>query len=721
MAYLLNVGEELKGEGCGMRRSGLLWLSILIMFVYCVTVPNVGIVPTTEASPGTPKIFVNPPSIIDPSLSPDPPYANYFPVTIEVSDIPYSPPDCYGLVSFEFKLRWTASLLGQSGYMYYEEGAFLGSAGASTSFWPRDYYDVEGYDYAYIIDIQFTPFKPVYGSGTLATVWFYPIEGWGSTVLDLYETKLLVVDINNAQHALAHDVQDGFFANVIENHDIAVTSVTASPTNVEGGQNVTINTTVKNEGDQTETNFEVKTYYDSTIIETKTVASLTPGSTTTVTTKWNTTGVAAATYTIKSYVPPVPGETVPNQADNTLIDGTVTVYYTHNVAIIGVTATPASVKIGQIVTVNVTAKNKGTVTEPSFTVTAYYDTTAIGTQTVTSLASGAETTKTFYWNTTGVAADYYQIKGVASTVPGETYTVDNTFIDGTVTVSDIKDVAITSVTRNPTQVSPGETVNVTVVTKNEGTIAATFLVTAYYNTSATTWIQIANETVYSLAPASTTTLTLYWNTTGVAAGTYTIKAVADYAGEEDPSDNTFIDGTVLITAPQPHDVAVTSVSPSPTTVYLRQTVTITVIVQNQGTNPETFSVTAYCDNTLIGTQSVTNLIAGTGTTLTFNWNTTGFTLGTYTIKANATIVPGETDTADNTKIDGTVTVKVTDANNDGKVNIIDLAYIGKAWNVTPASNPEIWNRYGQYVDFNNDYIIDGSDLGLLSDYWGYGG
>ena len=40
----------------------------------------------------------------------------------------------------------------------------------------------------------------------------------------------------------------------------------------------------------------------------------------------------------------------------------------------------------------------------------------------------------------------------------------------------------------------------------------------------------------------------------------------------------------------------------------------------------------------------------------FSWNTTDVPGGYYTISANATIVPGETDTADNNFIDGTITV-----------------------------------------------------------------
>jgi len=112
------------------------------------------------------------------------------------------------------------------------------------------------------------------------------------------------------------------------------------------------------------------------------------------------------------------------------------------------------------------------------------------------------------------------------------------------------------------------------------------------------------------------------------------------------------------TPPVVHDVAITGVKASPSTVGVGDTVTITVNASNQGTESETFDVTAYYNSTPIETKATT-LAAGGSTTLTFSWNTTGVAIGTYTIKAVASTVPGETDTADNTLTDGTVTVQTS--------------------------------------------------------------
>lgn len=103
-----------------------------------------------------------------------------------------------------------------------------------------------------------------------------------------------------------------------------------------------------------------------------------------------------------------------------------------------------------------------------------------------------------------------------------------------------------------------------------------------------------------------------------------------------------------------HDVAVTSVSSSHTSVTQGQTVTITVVVTNQGEDTESFSVSTYFDGYPIDSQNVANLSPGAFQTLYFYWHT--YVSGSYLIRATAGTVPGETDTADNTKIDGTVKV-----------------------------------------------------------------
>jgi len=97
-----------------------------------------------------------------------------------------------------------------------------------------------------------------------------------------------------------------------------------------------------------------------------------------------------------------------------------------------------------------------------------------------------------------------------------------------------------------------------------------------------------------------------------------------------------------------HDVAVIDVHASPVIALPGNTVEINATVQNQGAYAESFNVTSYANSTVIGKQYI-SLNSGSSTIVPFNWDTTGFGKGEYTISASASTVPNETDTLDNTK------------------------------------------------------------------------
>jgi len=112
------------------------------------------------------------------------------------------------------------------------------------------------------------------------------------------------------------------------------------------------------------------------------------------------------------------------------------------------------------------------------------------------------------------------------------------------------------------------------------------------------------------------------------------------------------------TVAQPvHDIAVTSVTTPTTSTIASEPVNITVVVENQGTTAENFTVAVYHATTLVENKTLTDLVAGSNITLFFIWNTadvktevdaTSEKEKSYTIEARASIVPGETDTQDNT-------------------------------------------------------------------------
>lgn len=128
--------------------------------------------------------------------------------------------------------------------------------------------------------------------------------------------------------------------------------------------------------------------------------------------------------------------------------------------------------------------------------------------------------------------------------------------------------------------------------------------------------------------------------------------------------------------PETHDVAITSIN-APSSVLVGSTVTIGVTVANEGTYPETTTVTLTdtYDSVVIGSQEV-SLAAGASTVVTFTWNTAGETLGDHILEAAASVVPGETDISDNTK---TTTVTIYEQTANG-----DMWVAGISWSVKVA-------------------------------------
>lgn len=160
-----------------------------------------------------------------------------------------------------------------------------------------------------------------------------------------------------------------------------------------------------------------------------------------------------------------------------------------------------------------------------------------------------------------------------------------------------------------------------------------------------------------------------------------------------------------------HDVAVINIATSKTGCLPMETagqgfnVSVYVTVENQGDSTETFTVTAYANVNIIGTQPVT-LNAGDNQILTYIWNTTSFAKGNYTISATADTVPSETDTTDNTMTDGTVLITIAgDIDGDRDVDIYDIVRMSGIYGV---SKPD--PLYDPNCDIDDDGDIDIYDI-----------
>lgn len=148
----------------------------------------------------------------------------------------------------------------------------------------------------------------------------------------------------------------------------------------------------------------------------------------------------------------------------------------------------------------------------------------------------------------------------------------------------------------------------------------------------------------------------------------------------------------IITVKTIHDVAIKSIQ-CLNMIYSNWLVTITVVVKNEGTTPETFNVTAYYNSTIIKVTTVTQLPMLTKSTLVFTWNTTGITIpANYTIKIEAQTVPYEINTTNNILTYGPILARMLgDVIYDREINIYDVVKVTSIYDVEsgePGWNPQ---------------------------------
>jgi hypothetical protein len=398
------------------------------------------------ASPEDTYIYVSPAGI----NATDQPIGYRFPVNINVSDAPST-------YAWDIIVNWDPTVL----------SVFLVSEGDFLTRPPTDYETTFAFgnitkaneDGELVVGCSLLGGKPINewaaGDGWLCRLGF-EVKATGSTAIDLSGTVLLDRFESGSPAPTPYPNADGFFFNT-EFNDLAVTNVTASPTEVRAEELVSINVTLSNEGNFTEVsdiavyadivvrdpaNLDVILVGDEITVGTQRMTDLDPGATTTLHFTWNTTGVEDGNYTISA-------EALlsdDNPSDDIFIDGVITVNppaLLHDIAVISVVPSPTEVTVGDDVTISIEVENQGDFSE-TFSVTAYADTDTtvlgdeitVGTESDVALASGTSTTVTITWGTTGVSTGTYTISAQVPPVPSERQAdkADNTKVDNTVKV-----------------------------------------------------------------------------------------------------------------------------------------------------------------------------------------------------------------------------------------------------------------------------------------------
>jgi len=440
---------------------------VIAMVLIIIGATMTKMVNLTSAQQELTKIFVDPAEVKD--VQP----GNSFLIRINVSDAPPT-------YAWQFYLNWDRTLLNVSSV---QEGDFL-HRWKQNPFPPPDY--LKNYTTSSMITpldeandkgeilVYFTLIAalPMYewasGNGWLATLNF-TVKSTGSTLLDLFGTRLSDHLVAGSPASTAHPNNDSFFYNTAPPiHDIRVSKAKPLPINVIRGSTVNMNATVINEGTETETSVTLNITANDALIGTTSLSLNGTGNSenrsATYSLDWNTAGLAFGQYNITASVSAVSGEV--DTADNSLLIGTVWIVL-HDIAVTNVITNATTVKIGEIVSINVTISNDGSHAE-AIDVTAYYNDFLIKLKSISSLAPSSQTTLTFTWNTSFVSADIYTIKANATLrTTTDTNTTNNEFIDGDVTVYRESGWPIANFTYSPSRPVTNETITFTSTSYDE--------------------------------------------------------------------------------------------------------------------------------------------------------------------------------------------------------------------------------------------------------------
>jgi hypothetical protein len=560
---------------------------------------------------------------------------------------------------YQFMLNYDTSVLTAVSYFsYHPFNSAFPSAINDTAGWVSVSYASFGGDN-----------RGLTGSSPIMRIYF-TVDADGASSLNL--NKVIAVNVYGFGIIYGDSPYDGIFAT-FPVHDVATIEVKTNATQVMPGAVVTVNVTVANQGTYPETS-TVTAYYDSTPISSQPV-TLELGATEILTFNWNTAGVPFGHYTISGAISEVSDEI--DTSDNTLPDGMVIVGR-HDMAVTEVIRaypTPdvmipksqtLEVEKGQIVYVNVTVLNNGTFTE-NFNVTVSYTGGGqeqprgisgeynFGVEYNVPLNPSVSKNLTFAWNTSTVIFSderwvECRIRASIVEVPYEEYTSNNIF--GTKP----NEANVVNVTRPPVEAA------FRILTETDSRLQGQSIIFdagTSFTIAGTEFVRFewdfGDGTKAIFIKGVNLTTPYRWTHIFIQKGEFDVTlTVTNNDTRSDTETQSLLVKSV--------DVAIVNVVTSPTQVMRGEVVNINVTAANQGDFWEDINVTAYYGNTRIQTQTVqaTNFKNGTSTILRFNWNTTGVTPGTYTIKANGTILAGrdvkEYEKADNEFVNSAVTI-----------------------------------------------------------------
>lgn len=410
---------------------------------------------------------------------------------------------------------------------------------------------------------------------------------------------------------------------IVPVHDIAITNVEISPTDVAVGRTSTVEVEIENKGN-TEDTFDVFVYANSTEpITNQTAVTLSAGATTTFSFNWfeatNTTVEGA--YNVTVYIPPVVDEV---NITNNLQNMTVLMQLLPAPSF---TVSPSEPSIGEVITFDASASYAPG--DPGGEITDYIWDFGDG-------ANATGVTATHAYSTPGT----YGVKLMVVDDEGLNHTKTNV-----VTVQKLSSTIAISVSPMTVPLSFNTTISGSISPAR----ASVIVTIEYARVEEAAWMSLANVSTSQNGQYS-----FDWMPT--ESGVYQIKAFWKGDSITLPAESSLLSVNVAI-----QDIAILDIEVSKIKATKGELLTIDVIALNKGTAIESFNVTIYYNNTRLTRALTAPLATGVNETISLTWDTRNIAAGIYTVKAAAEPLPGETYSVDNSRTIGVLIQELPEA------------------------------------------------------------
>ena len=387
--------------------------------------------------------------------------------------------------------------------------------------------------------------------------------------------------------------------------DVAVTGV-STPGAVTLGSIAAITVTVANVGGQHVGGFDV-VLTDATAgvtIGTQSIPGMAMGTNTSRTFNWNTTGAAVGSHTIVATQTLPDGDAANNQSSATIAVSAPSI----DVAVTALNA-PGTVTRGSTVTIGVTIQNTGGEAVSNAFAVVLTDATAgvtIGSQTLTGLAGGASTTRSFSWNTANTALGSHTLVATHNLTDANS---GNNQRSATVNVSSAPaDLSLATITA-PAQVTIGDTAAVVVTVQNVGGLDVTANFDVVLTDGGAAGVVVGTQTIPGLAVGASASRTFNWNTAGVTTGGHILIATQKFA-DANSSNN----ARAVIVTVNPPSLHVGNLTGSKAQGVDSWSATVQITVHDSRHNPVNgVTVRGLWNGTSPEVQCVTSDAGGSGT------------------------------------------------------------------------------------------------------------